>query len=198
MMKKFLIFMLVLGLTACVQAALLPIELSVNGVYDGYGNNTEISIVPCTYVVIDVKAPAGLDWTGYVIIDGAFPGSAGEWGDKLGPPYTALGGGFYYADSMYPKTDAGAGDLSRVNRYSEAGWGFGYELTDAQAVGANPGGTAFELMFHCAKPGTVTISLYNSGGDYVTPDDRITIHQVPEPATIALLGLGGLLLKRRK
>jgi hypothetical protein len=29
-------------------------------------------------------------------------------------------------------------------------------------------------------------------------EDTLTIHQIPEPTTIALLGLGGLLLRRRK
>jgi hypothetical protein len=33
---------------------------------------------------------------------------------------------------------------------------------------------------------------------YANVIDIVTIHQVPEPASMLLLGLGGLLLRRRK
>jgi len=38
--------------------------------------------------------------------------------------------------------------------------------------------------------------IYGPAGDYAI--DALEIHIIPEPATIALLGLGGLLLRRRK
>jgi len=44
--------------------------------------------------------------------------------------------------------------------------------------------------------GTTNLNLYDSDG--VTLLDRCSIAVVPEPTTIALLGLGGLLLRRRK
>ena len=67
---------------------------------------------------------------------------------------------------------------------------------------------------HCDDVGLVTISLASGGafgtpsywdeaGDGLTLDADaatagMTIHQTPEPMTIALLGLGGLFLRRRK
>lgn len=51
-----------------------------------------------------------------------------------------------------------------------------------------------EIDFHCDGPGDVTIALVNDDGLVV---DSQVIHQAPEPMTIALLGLGGLFLRRR-
>ena len=44
--------------------------------------------------------------------------------------------------------------------------------------------------------GSTRLTLYDSDG--VTALDQCTIAVIPEPTTIALLGLGGLLLRRRK
>jgi len=54
------------------------------------------------------------------------------------------------------------------------------------------------IMFHCdlgSPPNDVKIILLDAEGTYL---DQAIIHQVPEPMTLALLGLGGLLLRRRK
>jgi hypothetical protein len=56
-----------------------------------------------------------------------------------------------------------------------------------------------QIMFHCESLGDAVINLYST--DWTTPTliDSVVIHQVvPEPVTIALLGLGGLFLRRRK
>jgi len=199
-MKKLLVLALVLGLTSLVQADLQPIELSINGVYDGPGNVTEVTIQPCQYLTIDVGAPAGLDWGGYCVIDGPMPGS-GEWGDAEGGQ---LNSGSFFLASGYPAAGPGKGADSSIQRYVEENgegdnWGYGYLISDSQFSGINPGGTVYNFLFHCVGTGTVSISLYNGlSSDYITPDDRVIIHQIPEPATIGLLGLGGLLLRRRK
>ena len=57
-------------------------------------------------------------------------------------------------------------------------------------------GVWWDLELHCDATGDVTINLYNGGGSSII--DVATIHQIPEPMTIALLGLGGLFLRRRK
>jgi hypothetical protein len=50
------------------------------------------------------------------------------------------------------------------------------------------------IRFHCDGPYDVTIALVDDDGNI---QDTQVIHQVPEPMTLMLLGLGGLFLKRR-
>ncbi len=207
-MKKLLIFMLVLGMASWANAAL---ELSVNGVTDGTGNVTEICIPICTEVVIDVVGPDEYFYLGYIIIEAAAPGpgsgAGGEWGDDLGPPWgnpddpCEQGHEYYYLEPGYPEILEGAGDTASAIRYEEDDWGFGYEIqaADSQSL-ENVGGEEFVFMYHCCGPESeyVTITLWDDAKGYDTPEDTIIIHQIPEPITIALLGLGGLLLRRRK
>lgn len=192
-MKKLMILVLVLGL-ASMASALTGVELSVAGVTDGEGTvqNTELPI--SNELVIDIHGPAGYDWLGYIIIEGDAP-AGGEWGDDIGSPVADM----YYTAAGYPALVA-AGDLGQAIRYTEAGWGFGYEVTAAQSEGSLPGGLQFEFLYHCLGPESeyVTVTLWDDAEGYVTPQDTIVIHQTPEPMTVALLGLGGLLLRRRK
>lgn len=194
MIKKLMIVMLVLGLVSLANA-LTGVQLSVEGQTDGVGNVTEVEVPISSEVVIDIHGPAAYDWLGYVIIEGDYPTLAGgEWGDDIGEP-----GGGYYAAADYPKLVA-AGDLGQVLRYDEDGWGYGYEVTAAQSEGDLPGGEQFQFLYHCTGPESeyVTITLWDDAEGYETPQDTIVIHQVPEPVTMALFGIGGLLLRRRR
>jgi hypothetical protein len=58
----------------------------------------------------------------------------------------------------------------------------------------------FELFFYTANiPGTAVLKLYKSpDGSTVNLVDSIIVHQIPEPLTLALLGVGGLFLRRRR
>ncbi|MCX5637648.1 MAG: PEP-CTERM sorting domain-containing protein, partial [Planctomycetota bacterium] len=57
-------------------------------------------------------------------------------------------------------------------------------------------GKHFEMDFHCMAVGDVTLTLRAFDEAEV---DRVVIHQlIPEPVSMVLLGLGGLLLRRRR
>jgi hypothetical protein len=59
-----------------------------------------------------------------------------------------------------------------------------------------PYGTLIDqIIFHCEAPGDVLMTL---SGDVSGVFDTQVIHQIPEPMTMALLGLGGLFLRRRR
>ncbi len=64
-----------------------------------------------------------------------------------------------------------------------------------------PAGILLEgVVFRCEGPGNVNMLLYELSADFLAmglADSRM-IYQTPEPGTIALLGLGAILLKRRR
>jgi hypothetical protein len=180
-MKKVLVLMLVFGMASVASATL---QISVNGEYEPY--ETEIFLTPSQTAIIDIWTDADIlpdvgegYWSmGVPIVDGSLTNGVG------------LGQGT--DTTIYP----GAGGYGYVPEGSDGPWG-GVGCVTASSY---PAGTKLydEIIFHCEREGEATITLYWDPWGTQTPIDSVTIHQVPEPMTIALLGLGSLVLLRRR
>jgi len=161
--------LVMLTMLAAVSNAVV-LELSVNGVTNGPGM-AEITIAPSDTVMIDVSCtgdPDYADWSLYVV----GPGSMAGVGTVYSPPGPVGAVADYYGDLTY------------------------LVFSSSPEIVALDLGTWWEEEFHCDGLGDVLITLYDANLNEL---DWITIHQdVPEPMTIALLGLGGLFLRRRK
>jgi hypothetical protein len=169
MMKKLLIFVLVLGLASTANALL---QLSVNGATDGPENVTVVDLEPSETVVIDVYSDQPLPDEFWLVVDAGGTGLVDILGWTLNIPpapitmvLTDYGAGWYNGAMPEPSATAGIGS-----------W--------------------FDIELHCLGEGDVDI-LLTDPTSYVLID-TVTLHQVPEPATMLLLGLGGLFLRRRK
>lgn len=87
----------------------------------------------------------------------------------------------------------------------------GFSLAAGLANGAGNGvAVASNILLHCTKPGDISITLVLNpslpasdsivlpSGEMPVLGSGVFIHQIPEPMTLTLLGLGGLFLARRK
>jgi hypothetical protein len=92
-----------------------------------------------------------------------------------------------------------AGDAGNITAYSYAGYGDGYYMSAATLGSVAPAaGVQFTMDVANASIDDVATLYLWVDPDYTTTVDTVTITVVPEPVTIALLGLGGLFLRRRR
>ena len=186
-MRKFLILMLVLGM-ASVACAKLQISAHTYPVPGGetwdpmFPEDSDIWLLPSDYIWLDI-------WTDVDILPGG--GLEGAFALTCDPMNGTITGGVNV--SVEPS----------IYIYA-----YGYPVTGIWASlalgGGNPilaGSTIVsDIEFHCESYDDALVELlwdpvYPASGSNV--DDSLIIHQ-PEPMTIVLLGLGGLLLRRRK
>ena len=180
-MKKLLIFMLVLGMASLANAAL---QISVGG--DPNPVDSTIWLGVSDTIIIDVWTDAEINTNvggGYFVLGvdpayGTLSGGVSLWPAEEGIVYYSGAGGTYL-----PSPEQG--DLLAIGTFLP--------------VGSGITGTIFDsIIFHCEAEGDAVIHLYSDAFGTPTLVDTVIIHQIPEPMTVLLLGLGGLFLRRRR
>jgi len=168
-MKRLVALLLVFGMASTANAVLLQVD----GV-----PTTDIEIAEGVTSVITIVSEDASSYLGYIIIE---EGGTGVLSDVAILP--------------------AGGDLAASEPYTEAGWGAGYMLTTAASPGGDPpigAGSQFNVNYSGGTLGqTAKISLFIDP-EYTTPVASVNVSIIPEPMTIALLGLGALFLRKRK
>ena len=185
-MKNVLIVFTVLAMASVANATL---SLSFNGATDV--PDSEMKLKPSEMAVIDVHSlNEKAVWTNIIVVQGL--GSA----DLSAMSIIDLGIGQFImdvsADADFRAFVIGLGYIDPVAiTYSELIHVSGEPMPI-------PNGVMIDgIKLHCeGAPGDVIVTLLDGAlGDRL---DQMVIHQIPEPITLSLLGLGGLFLRRRK
>ena len=180
-MKKLILFMLICGVASLATAGL---TISVNS--DPNPVDSEITIAPSDFLVLDIHSNGDFAPTFLLVVDnaqGSIAGgiATGNSGDTIVDMNYYVPYFVYYAGLM--------------PHYNGISWTLGGNF-DSSLIN----GVVFDLIdFHCESPDDAIIMLFESPDMGATWGlaDTVTIHQ-PEPMTMALLGLGGLFLRRKK
>ena len=181
-MRKLLILMLVLGMASLAHAG-LTITVGAQGAGVDVGDTYTMS--PTDYIWIGIEAQGVVpdppkQWHAYLSIADpcTMPGSWTLGNNTYSPPAIAAAYNTYFGPNPY------YGDTWYANN------------TDGVPSNIAGDGLSADFEFHCDGLGLVVIDLVDAASGLVI--DTLSITQIPEPITIALLGLGGLFLRRRK
>ena len=187
-MKKLLVLTLVFGIASVANAGLL---ISVNGEVDP--PETSIWLAPSDYLTIDIHGDGQTPNTGMYLVSSK--PSCDCLVDSSGLQILYPG----EASMYYQVTDP---DEMAYIRYDLLGdvpvcSAIYIELVDLVVPPTPMEGKLVDgITAHCAgMEGDCILYLVDAGGGIY---DTQVIHQIPEPASMLLLGLGGLLLRRRK
>jgi len=182
-MKKLLVLSLVLGIASLATAG-----LSLGSNYDG-----ETTLAASDTVLLNVSLDATaifFESHNYVVV--ADTSAA-----------TISGGTAAVIAAVVNKADGPTAQNADV-MLPEGEEGMFYIFANTGAPAGVPQGTVLisDILFHCEGNGDVLVKLYEVTSGVPTTEANLVgsllIHQVPEPATMALLGLGALVLRRKK
>jgi hypothetical protein len=187
MMKKLLVVLTVLAMATVANAALTA-KISVDGVIDA--PDTQIVLFPSDTAVIDIHAwndvSAG---QGVLLLQGPGALTLPVWNttNRWEQSSAAVMSNEEKPDYIAAFTEMGYLNITEI---------YTMDIVDASEPYTLPNGKVLDgLIFHCEALGDVTLTVFNL--DLGVLDSQV-IHQIPEPMTLALLGLGGLFLRRRK
>ncbi len=210
-MNKLLVLITVLGVASAANAMWPEMKISVNGVIDP--PDTEIMLIPSDTVEIGIwgngQTPSPVDL--WLILEPYAPaqGATMSGGGLVGSAWnTSLSVFDLHTDDLYTNW------LRNFNDYPE----YGYNTDQAYFIrgvyneipSPNYTGTIVDnIILECENPVDVKLTLvdisqpYDEDNEVWLPPlfivyDTQVIHQIPEPMTITLLGLGGLMLLRRR
>jgi hypothetical protein len=185
-MKKLLVFAMVLAMASFASATL---QISVGGAYDV----TQVTLTPSQEIVLDIGTDTPITpgvGEGYFALVSSPLGRIDIQTGFTVQAYAA-DGGIAIEHSAY------ASEYVMGLAPGQDGLAGGVLLSLVSSVAP---GTIFDgIIFHCEGMGDAVISLLalTPNFEVIGPVDTVVVHQIPEPVTIALLGLGGLFLRRR-
>jgi hypothetical protein len=183
MMKKLLVVVLVLGMASVASADLI---FTLNG----DPQPAEITIRPSDLITLDLHLATGENILQYQLMYELSNEQAEFLIDGTVFPWASLAAGKINA---YDDTDNYISwvEIAASNLFSAV---------------AGPLDLMDGLVIHCLDTTDVILTVYVSENTVINgetiPIDTVmhtlVIHQIPEPMTVALLGLGGLFLLRRR
>ena len=205
-MRKLLIFMFVFGLVSSANAVTITFDASAEpACTHGYDRD----VTPGDVVTIEITSDTAVT-TGYLVsITESTTSTAGDATAALGALHTGFNFNPSNGNLRNATTNYGAGTarLMLIDRISggineapsiAAGQVlYSFALTiPSEAVFCDTFTITAAVGFPAISPPPAGYTHALDAGAVTTTD--VVLHVVPEPMTIVLLGLGGLLLRRRK